>query len=238
VEPQGPAYLADAKGLHRDLAASPGKGGVKFEEFWRWFEGFVSDRDLLREETLVEAERQKKQEELEAHLLQEAMRRHEMAILEVQDSRRNQLEQFDALISDVSINIEIGQIMNQDAIMALDPEEHEETLPLHGDHAALIMSLLECWGFLPENAGVEETWDDEAQSAWESWCQGVGFDGHVVHKDGLEPLMDKAAFEKHLVASFPLPEQPNNYGDTSSHQIVTLATATSDFHSSELVPRW
>jgi len=205
-----------------------GKDGVKFDDFWRWFEGFVTTKDLIRQETLVEAERQKKQEELEAQLLQEATQRHEMAILQVLDNRKGLLEQFEALVSDMSINIEIGQILNEDAIMVLDPEEDEDTLPLCGDHTSLILSLLESWGFLSEawDDEAQAAWDDEAQAAWEGWCGSVGHEGDAVHKDGLVPLMDRAAFEKHVVASHPLPEQPSNYGDTSSHQIVRVKKLT------------
>jgi len=203
-----------------------GKDGVKFDDFWRWFEGFVTTKDLIRQETLVEAERQKKQEELEAQLLQEATQRHEMAILQVLDNRKGLLEQFKTLVADMSINPEIGQMLNEDAIMVLDPEEDEDTLPLCGEHTSLILSLLESWGFLSEDSAVEDTWDDEAQAAWEGWCGSVGLEGDTVHKDGLVPLMDRAAFEKHVVASHPLPEQPSNYGDTSSHQIVRVKKLT------------
>eukprot|EP00419_Tripos_fusus_P008303 CAMPEP_0172671570 /NCGR_PEP_ID=MMETSP1074-20121228/11002_1 /TAXON_ID=2916 /ORGANISM="Ceratium fusus, Strain PA161109" /LENGTH=457 /DNA_ID=CAMNT_0013488643 /DNA_START=17 /DNA_END=1390 /DNA_ORIENTATION=+ len=199
-----------------------GKDGVKFEDFWRWFEGFVTARDLLRQETLLEAERQKKQEELEAKLLEEAIQQHEIAILGVLDSRRHMLEQFDALIADVSINLEIGQMLNQDAVMVMEPQENEESLPLQGDHAALIASLLESWGYLSEDSAVEDTWDEEAQGAWEEWCENAGLNGEVVHRDGLVPLMDRPAFEKHVVATLPMPEQPRNYGDASSHRIVRV----------------
>jgi len=203
-----------------------GKDGVKFEDFWKWFEGFVTGRDLIRQETLVDAEWQKKQEELEAQLLQEAMQRHEMAILEVLDNRRGMFEQFDTLVSDMSINVEIGQIMNEDAIMAMEPQEGEESLPLQGDHTALILSLLECWGFLSEDSTVEDAWNDEAQDAWDGWCGSNGLDGDVVHRDGLVPLMDRKAFEKHVVSNMPIPEQPSNYGDASSHQIVRVKKLT------------
>ncbi|CAJ1397954.1 unnamed protein product [Effrenium voratum] len=180
---------------------------VTFNEFWIFFEEYVSQHDLLRTSVFEAAEQRRLQAEAEAQLALELQAQKEANLIEEQRQQRLLQAQFETLCADAYINGELSQIMSKGAVL-------QHPMDLKGEHIVLLLQLLRAWGFsLLDDQGNhldQDEWDDRAKSLFTQWRMQHGpttnFPG-VVDSDAVKALMDKESFEAHHQIP-PAPEEP------------------------------
>lgn len=176
---------------------------VHFVDFFRWFESFVRQNDILRAAAFSQAERRQADSEQKAKKAQEDAERREKAMQEALEQRCELDEQFEMVTADMYINTDIARIMNKGAIIE-GVEEKEGGPPLQGEHIMLIRLMLSIWG-CPIDDGNEDVWNDQALAAWRLWLEGRGIrTSNPVDKATLRRLIDKYEFQDYLQAAFPV----------------------------------
>lgn len=179
---------------------------VSFEEFWKVFEAFVKENDLIRTTAFEEAHQKRLQAENEASKAAEETARREKVLAEVMQRRKSLEEQYSTISSDVYINDMLSSIISKGAFIESDNGiPAEGSLPLQGEHIMLICLLLGVWGCpcQPDDAvSAKDEWDSFAQEAWEKWLAESGprnVSTSGVDANGLKALLDQDAFEAYLM---------------------------------------
>jgi hypothetical protein len=148
------------------------RGYLLFDEFWKWFEAYISEHDVVRASLFEEAERKRKEAEERTLRLKEERERREQNIQEVHEMRQALEEQFDNLSADVYINDGLGEILNKGVCMELpEPGEvmRKDAPSIVGEHVTLLLSLLWLWGCQVPESAPQDQWSDAAVEAWQTW---------------------------------------------------------------------
>merc|ERR1719262_1230369 len=66
-----------------------GEDRVTFDDFWQWFEAYIAEHDVVREELFRQAEERRAEAESKAAQLKEERERREHTIAEVHELRRS-----------------------------------------------------------------------------------------------------------------------------------------------------
>eukprot|EP00927_Polykrikos_kofoidii_P073402 TRINITY_DN69449_c0_g1_i1.p1 TRINITY_DN69449_c0_g1~~TRINITY_DN69449_c0_g1_i1.p1 ORF type:complete len:463 (-),score=111.75 TRINITY_DN69449_c0_g1_i1:62-1450(-) len=197
-----------------------------FVDFWHWFEDHVTNNDVLRETAFTDAERRRKEQELQSRKAEEDVQHRERAMQEALEYRSMLEEQFDTLSADMYINDEITYILSKGAVIQ-GVEEKEGGPPLQGEHVQLLLAMLELWGCkvsTQEEEGeddhntetpiLEDSWDDAALSAWTRWLEARGLETNNPCVDAvtLRILMNRTRFQEYLAIAFPLEDNDEECG--------------------------
>jgi hypothetical protein len=188
------------------LELPPGESQLLFVDFWKWFEEYVNQNDVLRQAAFDEAVRKKIEDRQRELRLQEEEARKEKSVQKVMDQRRSFEEQFDVLLGDFYLNEAIGLILNKGAFIDGPETNAKDQIPLVGEHCALLQGMLELWG-CATNSENENVWDHAAAATFMAW-QSVNGPADVVEGrlDGscLRRLIDREAFQDYLAHEYPL----------------------------------
>lgn len=188
------------------LELPPGESQLLFVDFWKWFEEYVNQNDVLRQAAFDEAVRKKTEDQQRELRVQEEEERKEKNFQQVMDQRRTFEEQFDTLLGDFYLNEEIGLVLNKGAFIEGPETNAKDQIPLEGEHCALLQGMLELWG-CATNSENENIWDQAAAAAFTAW-QSVNGPADVIEGrlDGscLRRLIDREAFQDYLAQEFPL----------------------------------
>lgn len=177
---------------------------VSFADFFRWFEAFVRDHDILRAAAFIDAERRQIEMEEKAKKAEEDAARREKAMQEALEQRSQLEEQFEIVTADMYINSEIARIMNKGAVIE-GVEEKEGGPPLVGEHIMLIRLLMGIWGCEVDDGTTGDVWSDKALAAWKQWLKARGAKpSNPVDKTMLRQLIDKDEFQNYLAVAYPV----------------------------------
>lgn len=206
---EGQFIIKMPKDFQGKIELPAGETQVLFVDFWTWFEAHVGQNDVLRQSVFDEAVRKQAEDKQRQIKDQEDEERREHAIQEIMDVRRSLEEQFDALIADMYINEQLGNILNKEAFID-DPEgEHpaQSTIALEGEHVELVTSMLILWACPPSTNQPMSTWGPETATAFEAWQNAHGpIDCTPGRLDAtsLRRMMDREAFKEFLPEEYPL----------------------------------
>jgi len=177
---------------------------VIFPDFFRWFENFVKQNDILRAAAFIDAERRQVETEQKAQKAQEDAERRERAMQEALEQRSELEEQFETLTADMYINTDLARIMNKGAIIE-GVEEKEGGPPLQGEHIMLIRLMLSIWGCDIADDTDGDVWNDTALAGWKQWLQARGIKtSNPVDRATLRRLIDKDEFQAYLQEAYPV----------------------------------
>eukprot|EP00747_Dinoflagellata_sp_TGD_P162980 gnl/TRDRNA2_/TRDRNA2_181194_c0_seq1.p1 gnl/TRDRNA2_/TRDRNA2_181194_c0~~gnl/TRDRNA2_/TRDRNA2_181194_c0_seq1.p1 ORF type:complete len:449 (-),score=107.08 gnl/TRDRNA2_/TRDRNA2_181194_c0_seq1:77-1423(-) len=178
---------------------------VTFEDFWRWFEVYVQEHDVIRAGHFESAAQRKLEDEQQAEKAKEEQERHERAVQEALVERSKLQEQFEMFSADMYLNDDITRIINKGATIE-GVEERESSIPLQGDHISLILSMVQIWGVAMPEDMPQDVWTDGALAVWRRWLSERGLQGQRVDSVSLRKLIDKDAFEDYLSIAFAVNE--------------------------------
>lgn len=189
------------------LTPAPGTHDeVVFSDFWRWFEAYVKQNDILRASTFVEAARRQYDIETKAKQEEEDAQRRDMAVREAMEQRNELVGQFETITSDMYVDPHITRIMSKGATIE-GVEEKDGGTPLKGEHIELIHLMLNIWGHPVESSIDMNVWTNSSVAAWQQWLQACDLDkSRPVDSSTLRRLMDKDEYEEYLLMAFPVGE--------------------------------
>mmetsp|Transcript_71017 Transcript_71017/g.154357 ORF Transcript_71017/g.154357 Transcript_71017/m.154357 type:complete len:444 (+) Transcript_71017:88-1419(+) len=180
-----------------------------FLDFWRWFEQFVLEHDVLREAEFLDGARRRVEEEQQILKAKLEAERREKAVQAALAQRAVKEDLFEAVTADMYIDDEITGIINKGAVI-VGVEEKEEGPQLTGDHIALIIRMLAIWGYPLPADSPRDTWTDVSLAIWQRWLEersGLSVEGELqVDAAGLRRLMNRDAFQEYLAVSIPVEE--------------------------------
>lgn len=208
--------------------ATPDEGAddeVLFDDFFKWFEDFVRQNDVLRAAAFTDAERRQIDTEHKAKTAQEDAERRERAIQEALEKRSELDEQFETVTADMYISTDLARIMNKGAVIE-GVEEKEGGPPLQGEHIMLIRRMLSIWGCPIDDGSDGDVWNDQALASWKLWLQARDIKTtNPVDRATLRRLIDKDEFQEYLQTAFPV---SNDGDDDYVKQMVEVKRLVED----------
>jgi hypothetical protein len=190
-----------------------GETSVIFYDFWKWFENYVCNNDVMREGIFLAAEQRRLEEEQQKQLAKETEERRQKKLSEASEQQSRAEERFQGLTDEMRANNEIVSVLDKGAVIQ-GVEEREGGPPLVGEHIRMIIKMLQLWSFPfsaeEEGGPPDDVWGDAALATWTRWSQANGLlDGGAVPRvdaDTLSLLMSKEAFQKYVQAAYATSE--------------------------------
>jgi len=229
------AFVKKMPKSFQDIRLAPeGEEEIMFTDFWKWFEPYIVENDILRADQFAEALARKENEEREATRIQEMRERRQRAVQEAQEIRSGLEEKFGIIRADMYINEEINRIMNKGAIIR-GTEERDGGPQLKGEHITLLLQALELWGCTVPSDVPKDVWGSEALAAWKKWLKERELDhmmppGETGKQQAVDPipcvdaaslrtLLHQDLFQEYLQTAFPVRD---DFGETEVHHIVEV----------------